>query len=226
MKQTLNKVYFSLLTLCTVFFFSNPIFSEPTNLTLLKNEIKQYHDSGLYEKELAQSAHKVEHYIIHQALINQKRNIPQKLAIVLDIDETSLSNYSYMIKRDFTGTHADFHKDHMEAKAPAILPTLALYKTAVNQGVAVFFVTGRSESEYSATKSNLNKAGFTQVSGLYVRPNQYTYKSIIPFKSHARELITQKGYTIIATIGDQYSDLKGGYAKKGFKLPNPFYYLP
>jgi len=35
-----------------------------------------------------------------------------------------------------------------------------------------------------------------------------------------------QGYDILLTIGDQYSDLKGGYADKGFKLPNPMYYLP
>jgi hypothetical protein len=27
-------------------------------------------------------------------------------------------------------------------------------------------------------------------------------------------------------LGDQNSDLTGGYAERGFKLPNPYYYLP
>jgi len=35
-----------------------------------------------------------------------------------------------------------------------------------------------------------------------------------------------KGYTIIANIGDQYSDLVGGYAEGEFKLPDPMYYIP
>ena len=35
--------------------------------------------------------------------------------------------------------------------------------------------------------------------------------------------ITADGYTIIANLGDQESDLAGGYAEKTFKLPNPFY---
>lgn len=226
MKRALTKITYTVITLITVLFFSNPIFSEPPNLTLLKNEIKNYHDSGLYEKELTQAIKKAEHYIINQTEINQHKKSPKKLAIVLDVDETSLSNYSYMIKRDFTGTHAQFHNDHIEANAPAIKPMLALYKEAIAHGVDVFFVTGRSESEYDATKNNLNKIGFKKWSGLYLRPNKYTNKSIIPFKSHTRKLIAQKGYILIATIGDQYSDLQGGYAKKGFKLPNPYYYLP
>jgi len=27
-------------------------------------------------------------------------------------------------------------------------------------------------------------------------------------------------------VGDQFSDLKGGFADKGFKLPDPYYYIP
>lgn len=225
MKQLLNKLPFALI-LSATFLFSPLSFSEPPNLTVIKNEVKQYHDSGQYEKELAKVTHKAQQYIDHQARLNHSHNPHQKLAIVLDIDETSLSNYKYMIKRDFTGTHSQFHHDIMAANAPAIKPTLALYKDALHHGVKVFFVTGRHQSEYDATKRNLIKAGYTQWAGLYLRPNNYHNKSIIPFKSHTRELISQKGYTILATIGDQYSDLKGGFAEKGFKLPNPYYYLP
>ncbi|MCK0183616.1 HAD family acid phosphatase, partial [Legionella pneumophila] len=43
-------------------------------------------------------------YIHQQYLINKNNKHPQKLAIVLDIDETSLSNYDKMVKRDFTGS--------------------------------------------------------------------------------------------------------------------------
>ena len=31
---------------------------------------------------------------------------------------------------------------------------------------------------------------------------------------------------ILLTMGDQLSDLNGGYAERTFKLPNPVYYLP
>ncbi len=206
--------------------FSTPSFSEPPNLSLVKNEVKKYHDSGLYEKELSDVIKKAQTYITSQVLLNRQEKNPQKLAIVLDIDETSLSNYKYMVARDFTGTHAQFHQDHLAASTPRIEPMLTLYKKVLKQGVNVFFVTGRSKSERQATENNLKKAGYSHWTGLYLRPGDYKSKSIIPFKSHARELISQKGYTIIATIGDQYSDIKGGYAKKGFKLPNPYYYLP
>jgi putative acid phosphatase of HAD superfamily subfamily IIIB len=42
----------------------------------------------------------------------------------------------------------------------------------------------------------------------------------------ARAAIEQQGCRIIASVGDQYSDLAGGHEDKAFKLPNPFYFLP
>ncbi|WP_058533135.1 HAD family acid phosphatase [Legionella saoudiensis] len=214
------------LAFCTTLAVAAPTYAEPPNLSCVKNELKKYHDSGRYEKDLAQVVEKAKHYINQQARLNKKRKNPKNLAIVLDIDETSLSNYKYMIKRDFSGTRADFHQDVMAANSPAIKPMLSLYKDAVNRGVNVFFVTGRRKPEANATAKNLHRAGYHRWAGLYLRPSDYAEKSIIPFKANTRKLITQKGYTIIATIGDQYSDIKGGYAEKGFKLPNPYYYLP
>ena len=46
------------------------------------------------------------------------------------------------------------------------------------------------------------------------------------YKSGARAAIEQQGYRIIANVGDRYSDLAGGHEDVGFKLPNPFYFLP
>ena len=33
-------------------------------------------------------------------------------------------------------------------------------------------------------------------------------------------------HTIIANVGDQWSDLDGGFAERVFKLPNPVYFIP
>jgi predicted secreted acid phosphatase len=48
----------------------------------------------------------------------------------------------------------------------------------------------------------------------------------IQYKSGTRAYIESQGYNIVADIGDQFSDLLGGYADKTFKMPNPNYYLP
>jgi hypothetical protein len=49
---------------------------------------------------------------------------------------------------------------------------------------------------------------------------------VIPFKSGARASIARQGYDVIADVGDQWSDICGGYADHIYKLPNPTYYLP
>jgi HAD superfamily, subfamily IIIB (Acid phosphatase) len=46
------------------------------------------------------------------------------------------------------------------------------------------------------------------------------------FKAPLRAKIAAMGYTIIANVGDQFSDLEGGFAERTFKLPNSFYYIP
>ncbi|HAU1151767.1 TPA: acid phosphatase [Legionella pneumophila] len=226
MKQRFYKLPQILISLCLLLILSTPIQAEPPNLSLIRKEIKNYYDSGLYHRELERTIKLAEKYINQEYLINKNNKNPQKLAIILDIDETSLSNYDKMVKRDFTGSKEQIHKEILAANSPAIKPMLALYKNALKRGIKVFFVTGRQESERDATRINLINAGYTKWAGLYLRPNSYSSPSIIPFKSKTRQMIEKKGYAIIASIGDQCSDIQGGYAKKGFKLPNPFYYLP
>jgi predicted secreted acid phosphatase len=46
------------------------------------------------------------------------------------------------------------------------------------------------------------------------------------YKSATRAHIESEGYDIVANMGDQFSDLNGGYADRAFKMPNPNYYLP
>jgi hypothetical protein len=48
----------------------------------------------------------------------------------------------------------------------------------------------------------------------------------VHFKAPERRKLADQGYTILFSIGDQESDLIGGYAERTFKLPNPVYYLP
>lgn len=200
-------------------------FAEPTNLGLLKTELQTYHDSGMYLKEISEVANRADQYITRQAEINEHSKHPQHLAIVLDIDETSLSYYKQIYKRHFCHDPITSRDEILKANAPAIKPVLALYRNALNHHVAVFFITARRSYAYQATVRNLKKAGYGVWAGLYTRPNYYKEPSMAPFKAETRAMITKQGYTIIASIGDQSSDHLGGYAQKTFKLPNPFYYI-
>jgi predicted secreted acid phosphatase len=214
------------IALLTSSLICSPIYAEPASLTQLKNEVQSYHDSGSYEKEIAAIVANAKQYINERAQKNSLSKHPKKLAIVLDIDETSISNYHHMVKRQFIATHEQLHRENLEASSPVLKPMLSLYHDALKHDVTVFFITGRKESERYATAKNLKAAGFHTWAGLYLKPENYNKPSVVPFKSGARKTIENKGYTIIANLGDQQSDLNGGYAEKSYKLPNPYYYLP
>lgn len=198
----------------------------PVNLTVIKKELRQYHDSGTYIRELTNVANKAKSYIAKRVEENNRLHKKQKLALVLDIDETVLSNYKQLNEHDFGGSAKEINQLIEQGKDTAIKPMLKLYNYARNHQVKVFFVTGRRENERNITAKNLHAEGFNGWQHLYLTPMSYHQKSIVPFKSGTRRSISQKGYTIIASIGDQVSDISGGYAEKGFKLPNPYYFIP
>lgn len=220
----IKKIFYcGFFIVSAVMFMQTPVLAEPANLGLLKNQLVSYCNTGEYLKELTQVATQASDYIQQQVDSNQHQPQPKQLAIVLDIDETSLSNYSNMIQDDFANNPPKILEELLAGNEPAIQPILDLYQQAIQNNVAVFFVTGRDESLRTATIQNLKVAGYTQWAGLELRTGHIP---TIVYKTAARAKITQQGYTILASIGDQESDLIGGYAQRTFKLPNPFYYLP
>lgn len=202
-------------------------FCEPVNLSHYKDELKLYHDNGAYEKELATTYEDAQKYVEERIQENTKRAHPKKLAIVFDIDETVLSNYPDMVKNNFGGSLNIIMDDIKKCEDPALKPALSFYQFAQSHGVTPFFVTGRPEDTRDCTIDNLKKMGFNHWKTLYLRPTDFhPKKSISEFKIAMRKQIEKEGYNIIASIGDQESDLRGPYADRGFKLPNPYYYLP
>ena len=111
------------------------------------------------------------------------------------------------------------------ARAEPIRPVLALARLARDRGVDVFFLTGRLERLRAATEANLRAAGF-EWTRLILKPDDLTTKSAADFKAPERKKLQDQGYTVIVNIGDQMSDLDGGFAERTYKLPNPFYFIP
>lgn len=197
--------------------------SEPRpNLSLLKGENIEWVESGAYEAALAQTARPAV-----DTLERYLRGVtPQNFAIVFDIDETLVSNWSYLRQRQFALSEPTF-AEWVRAGNPApILPMRGLYARAQAYAIPIFLVTGRPESLRAATEQNLRTAGYWGWERLFMKPDGYRDPSIIPFKSGVRKALTEQGYDIILNVGDQHSDLAGGYARHAFKLPNPFYYIP
>jgi predicted secreted acid phosphatase len=106
---------------------------------------------------------------------------------------------------------------------PAIVPTLQVFQRARALNVAVFFITERPENQRSATEHNLAAVGYNAYAKLYVLPDNAHFLSAVDFKAPIRADIERLGYTIIANIGDQPSDLLGGRSERDFLLPDPFY---
>jgi hypothetical protein len=164
----------------------------------------------------------------------------EKLAIVMDIDETTLSNYCEMRREEFGYISSLYRPWEVSPDAAVAIPgALRLFNEAREAGVAVFFITGRMGKpdprvqyigvgdETAATARNLKAAGFHGYAGLRLRNGDENHMPTIAYKSQERRLIVADGYRIVLSIGDQWSDLLGEpQADVSVKLPNPFYFLP
>ncbi|MFJ8001859.1 HAD family acid phosphatase [Streptomyces sp. NPDC096310] len=126
----------------------------------------------------------------------------QRPALVLDIDNTSLET-------DYSSAFP----------TPAIRRTLALADFAHDRGVKIFFVSARPDLIQSVTQYNLTSVGYT-VDGLYGRSIGDLFTEVSAFKTAQRVKIEKNGYTIIANIGNNTTDLTGGHAERTFKLPD------
>ena len=220
----MKKILSGLLAAGLLFSVTSVMADEPQNISVIKKELVKYHDSGNYVKDINSVMERAIQYLQKRVAANQKAH--KKLAVVLDIDETALSNYSDMREQDFGGSIEQITLAADKGTDPAIEPTLKLYQYAKANHVAVFFVTGRHESEREVTAQNLKAVGYDNWDGLTLRDGEYTKSPAGTYKTAIRKQLVGEGYDIVLNIGDQKSDLTGGYADKTYKLPNPYYFIP
>ncbi len=219
--------------------------------------------------------------------LSARSRVPHR-AIVLDVDDTTLTTWNYELysnwdfnpttNAQFVGLTSGTFTGNMFQATPGMVD-LANRATAL--GYAIFWITGRGDSQHAATIANLvndtaaglpnidtvtlngqtipevdagyvtptpidiGHGGFTD--GLFTKPPIGSYPAYldtpefcgpfihatppascptIQYKSGTRAYIESQGYDIVADMGDQFSDLEGGFANKTFKMPNPNYYLP
>ena len=152
----------------------------------------------------------------------------EKLAVVFDIDETSLSGYCEMQREDYGFVKSLNYEWVVSPQASVAIPgAVRLFNRVKAAGVSIFFITGRPESQTEATGRNLALAGFHGWKGLFLRNSKEQDMATLDYKSGRRKQITAQGYRVILNIGDQWSDLNGEpKAEVSVKLPNPFYFLP
>jgi len=123
-------------------------------------------------------------------------NTKGRLALNLDIDNTSLQTYY--------------------ARGKAVPATLRLVRYAKSKGVYILFNTGRHVSKRKAAVAQLRRAGFP-VDGLCARS---TGESLTHSKRECRRSFVLNGYRLIANIGNRSTDFVGGHSQRAYMLPN------
>ncbi len=185
-------------------------------------DITAYYDGGGFTKDTNAVVKKARAALERgvRTLARGKRG-----ALVLDIDDTSLSTYPCQ-KARASFAPAAAAGCILEAKLPAITQTKSLFQLARRRKVRVVFITGRPESIRTLTEANLRAAGYRGWSKLVMKPATYTDGSLVPYKSAARKAVQKSGVRILLNVGDQRSDLSGGAARATALIPNPMYVTP
>jgi acid phosphatase len=210
---------------------------QPLNLGTWKTALKEYHDRQ-YKTDMAAV------FATAQSYVEQRAGQVKFPAVVLDIDETSLSNWPNIKADDFglvLGGRCDdlpngpcgFNAWIEQSSAEAFAPALRFFQAAKERGVAIVFITGRRDNQRKATLWNLDQAGYQGWEKLITRPDRDDFATAQEYKSKARaKFFNGSHFTLIANIGDQRSDIDqeqgvaGGAAECTYKLPNPFYFIP
>jgi hypothetical protein len=201
-----------------------------------------------YAKEARSVAASGAHYLAARHSSHQTK------AILLDVDDTTLATYNYEIASNWAynpTSNAQYVTGQLFPPVPGMVDMVT---AAQREGYAIFFLTGRPQAQEADTLGNLTADGKgvdanypkpttlrDGEDGLFTKPPVADYPdylksacaadpngscTTIHYKSATRAHIESLGYDIAGNFGDQFSDLKGGFADRTFKLPNPSYYLP
>ena len=198
---------------------SKPAAADEPRAPAAPEDIIEYRDSGEWDSDTSEMIGAARRSL--SGVLDEGSVV--RPAIVLDIDDTSLSSYECLKRFNFRQSAR--RTCSSSGTLPAIPQTLDLYRFARERGVAIFFITGRRERARSFTRSNLRAEGYGTYTKLYMRPNRERAGTHDGWKARTRRAITRRGYRILVNVGDQRSDLTGGYARRTFKLPNPMYVI-
>lgn len=207
------KNYFLLFL---IFAFISCSSNQLVNLRTSKDIVKEYYESGKYNEEMRE--------VINNAKEKFDKVTPtNKSVVIFDVDETVLNNYGLALMMDFGYVYDLNKKWNEELKAPAIKETQDLYFYLLNKGFKTIFLTARNSNEYNVTYKNLIQEGYTGFDTLITQSKEDQKLKSQEFKSKVRTELTNQGYEIVGTVGDQWTDLNGPYSGIQIKLPNYLY---
>ncbi len=188
----------------------------PQNLTVAKQLVKNYYETGAFNEELEA--------VIQESIL---RFLPVRpsdnKAVIFDVDDTALDYYEFMKMIDFGFQQNLFHAWVLQADAQPLRPVKKLYDHLLASGYKIIFLSNRKHDELDATIENLRKAGYTTFEKVIVRPDESGTLNPFIFKEEERKKLVRAGYTIAGTVGDQELDLMGAYTGIRVKIPNYLY---
>lgn len=155
-------------------------------------------------------------------LMNTLKDHSMKPAVVIDIDETILSNYQYILDNGSLDDLKHFCAWQSLGLCLPIEPVVDFYHWLINHKFHVFFVTARNFDLKVATYENLAKIGVTNWTDIFFR-DEKIWPSTKLYKASKRRDIFSNGYQILLNIGDQPTDFEGGFSEHHLQIPNPFY---
>ncbi len=190
--------------------------SSLVNIAETKKQLKKYYETGQYDADVKK--------IIRDAIADIKSmDISKNSTVIFDVDETAISNYEFSKSLDFGNDDALWDGFMEKASAPAIPSVKDFYDFLIDRRIKVIFLTGRNYKHYPATYKNLINAGYTKFDTLIVKSEKMINTKTPDYKNVERLVLTEMGYNIIASIGDQQTDFSGDNTGLKIKLPNYLY---
>lgn len=145
--------------------------------------------------------------------------------VVFDVDDTLLSGYPYYEGTGFTWNSGSWDAYVQSCQSPAIEPSRELFRSLKRKGFVVILLTGRSEAERSSTADCLRQRGISGWDRLIMQSPAQESLSSAMYKAQERAQLERSGLRIVASIGDQVSDMSRGHLKAGFLMPNLMYFI-
>lgn len=200
-------------------------YTEVKNLDVWKKWLKNWVDSGQYTKDIES--------VIKSAYSIVDANLGDPMgAVIFDIDETMISEYSYtnlagnvvgfMPANDFAWTMPIIDRAQLITTFPAIQPVQDFYNYCLDKKIKVFVITSKRAKFLKNVMEEFNFSKYREPTQLFLRPDNDT-GSIAQYKYLTRMDIVANGYEIVANVGDQPSDFYKGVSNNNIYIPNKFY---
>ena len=196
------------------------------NIDTLKKLYQYWDSSGEREFDIRMQLDRAREII--NSYISQcgktSRGMYNTFSIVIDIDDTMISLNDTVKKYDDGWFDASLEEIMIRTDYPAFQCTLDFINWCLTKNIRIFVLSSRRKKYEETTKKLLSNAGYENYTALILRDDD-DHGTIQNYKISQRKALIDNGAHILINIGDQPSDLAGGYSDYEIKIPNPFYLI-